>query len=105
ELRNADIHAALLQIDQQMAAYRPLLEMDVDQLRPLLERTIEDLKARGQRGSPEERRLFNLSYADGWAGAKLYERLTPAERAALASGQELVLRPDAPEPDRRLPES
>jgi hypothetical protein len=102
EMRSADLHAALLQIDREMAAYRPLLQMDVDQLRPLLVRTIDELKARGQRGSPEERRLFNLTYADGWGGAKLYEQLTPAERAALANGQELVLRSDAPEPERRL---
>ena len=47
ERRSADMHAALLQVDQQMAAYAPLLEMPVDRLEPLLERTVEERKARG----------------------------------------------------------
>jgi hypothetical protein len=40
-------------------------------------------------------------YNGGWAGM-LYHRLSPAERTALMAGQEIVFRPDAPDPDRRL---
>src|SRR5262249_23465176 len=113
ELRDRDMHAALLQVDQQMAAYTPLLDLPVDQLKPLLDRTIEERRARGvPADGPEVRRIFNLvvdnvveGYGNGWAGAKLYQRLTPAERAGLVNGQELILLADAPQPEHRVPES
>jgi hypothetical protein len=47
--------------------------------------------------------LFDLMHNAGWGGIRLYHRLTPVERAALGAGQELVFRPGASNPDRRLP--
>jgi hypothetical protein len=92
ELRNRDLDAALLALDAEMAKYRPYLDMSFAQL---------------EKASEESRKnyllLFDLMHNAGWGGMQLYHRLTPAERAALVAGQELVFRPDAPNPDRRLP--
>jgi hypothetical protein len=103
ELRNRDRNAALLALDAQMQKYRPYLEM-----------SFEELQKRGNEGgnhwkelSPPERenahRLAILTLNTGWGGMQLYHRLTPSDRAALIAGQELVFRPDAPNPDYRLP--
>src|SRR4051794_10258601 len=62
ERREADLHAALLQVDEQMAAFAPLLDMPVDQLWPLLSRKQEELKARGRPiKSPELDRISALA--------------------------------------------
>jgi hypothetical protein len=92
ELRNRDLDAALLALDAEMAKYRPYLDMSFEQL---------------EKASEESRKnyllLFDLMHNAGWGGMQIYHRLTPAERASLVAGQELVFRPDAPNPDRRLP--
>jgi hypothetical protein len=93
ELRNRDLDAALLALDAQMAKFRPYFDMSFQQL---------------ERASEQSRKnyllLFDLMHNGGWGGMQLYHRLTPAECAALVAGQELVFRPDAPNPDRRLPD-
>jgi hypothetical protein len=92
ELRNRDANAALFALDERMQKFRPYLEMSQEQLDKLL------------RDNLEVRRLIaGAMPLGGWAGALIYPRLTPAERAALAAGQEIVFRPDASDPDRRMP--
>jgi hypothetical protein len=92
ELRNRDLHAALLVLDEQMQQYRPYLDMSLD-----------EMGKRSEQNREVARLLINITHNLGWAGMQLYHRLTAAERAALASGHELVFRPDAADPDRRLP--
>jgi hypothetical protein len=87
ELRNRDLNAALLALDAQMQKYRPYLDMSFEQL------------------AKRSERLFPLrGVSGGWGGIQLYHRLTPSQRTALVAGQELVFRPDAPNPDLRLPD-
>jgi hypothetical protein len=92
ELRNRDRDAALLALDAQMQQYRPYLGLSYD-----------ELQQRATQSPEVSRLLFNVMHNAGWAGMKLYYRLTPAQRAALVSGQTLTFRPDAPDPDSRLP--
>lgn len=91
ELRNRDKNAALLALDAEMEKLRPYLPLSFEQIKKRWDET-------------GDRLLFNVVIGGGWGGMQLYHRLTPAERAALTSGQELVLRPEATDPDRRLPE-
>jgi hypothetical protein len=92
ELRSRDFHAALLQLDREMDAYRPYLDQSPDQL-----------KARMEGAGPAERqRLGNLVHG-GWGGMQLYNRLSPAERSALAGGEPLQFSEGAAQPDRSLP--
>jgi hypothetical protein len=92
ELRSQDAHAALLAMDAQMQKFRPYLNL-----------SFEELNKRAEQSREVRSLLFDVMYNAGWAGMQLYHRLTPAERATLASGQELVFRPDAADPNRRLP--
>jgi hypothetical protein len=93
ELRNRDADAAVLAMDARMEQFRPYLAMSVEEM---------------QRRSAENRQtyllLFDVLYNTGWGGMQVYHHLTPANRAALMAGEELVFRPDAPNPDQRLPE-
>jgi hypothetical protein len=91
ELRNADLHAALIGLDQEMGIFRPFLDMSWDELHDYW-----------RKHEGEQRRLFRGLFNGGWAGMQLYHRLSPEERGALVAGQELVFRPDAPQPERRL---
>jgi hypothetical protein len=99
ELRNRDANAALLALDAEMAKYRPYLEMSFEQF----EKLGEQFQKLGEQDRKTVRFLAPIFHGGGWGGVQLYHRLTPAERAALAAGQELVFRPDAPNQDRRLP--
>ncbi|MFN3649413.1 MAG: hypothetical protein ACK47B_07500 [Armatimonadota bacterium] len=92
ELRNRDLHAALLELDS-----------DMQRLRPYTELPFAQAYMKWEEQSPRDKSLFNLVNGGGWGGTQLYHRLTPGERAALVSGEEVVLRPDDPNPDRRLP--
>jgi hypothetical protein len=94
ELRNRDLHEALLAMDQQMQKYRPYTQLSFEQLQKLSRQD-------GETG----RLVADLLQYGRWAGLQLYHRLTPEERTALAAGQELVYRFDAPDSDRRLPEA
>jgi hypothetical protein len=92
ELRNRDRNAALLAVDAQMQAYRPYVDVG-----------FEELRKRAAQGGESAKLLAGMVHNGNWGGIQLYHRLTPSDRAALLSGQELVFRPDAADPDRRLP--
>jgi hypothetical protein len=92
ELRNRDRNAALLALDAQMQAYRSYVDLSVD-----------ELQKRSAQGGESAKLLAGMAQNGSWGGIQLYHRLTPRDRAALLAGQELVFRPDAPDPDRRLP--
>jgi hypothetical protein len=92
ELRNRDRNAALLALDAQMQRYRPYVDLGY-----------EELQTRQAEGGETAKLLAAMVHRGGWGGIQLYHRLTPRDRAALLAGQEVVFRPDAPDPDRRLP--
>lgn len=96
ELRNRDIHQALLDLDEKMAAFRPYLQQDLDALIARVERNKDGKDA-------EAARLFRFVKGGGWGPAQVYFRLTAAERGLLLGGQQLRLTLDDPNPDRRLP--
>jgi hypothetical protein len=103
ELRSRDLNAALLALDAEMQKYRPYLDMSFEELQKRAKEGREHWKEL----SPSERqnvhRLNTLTLNAGWGGMQLYRRLTPADRAALVADQEIVFRPDATNPDYRLP--
>lgn len=92
ELRNRDQNAALLALDAEMEKLRPYLALPFEQLKQRWDET-------------GDKALFNLLFGGGWGGMQVYHRLTPAERARLASGREVVLRADATDPEHHLPEA
>jgi hypothetical protein len=92
ELRNRDRNAALLVLDGQMQRYRPYVDLSYG-----------ELQKRSAQGGESAKLLDGMTQSGGWGGIQLYHRLTPRDRAALLAGQEVVFRPDAPDPDRRLP--
>jgi hypothetical protein len=91
-LRQQDMSAALLALDRAVQAYRPYLGLSDD-----------EMKARLEHATGDERERLAKLIDGGWVGVKLYNRLTPAERAALLTGQPLIFSPDAVQPDRRIP--
>src|SRR5205823_6687716 len=91
ELRNRDRNAALLAMDAQLQAYRPYVDVG-----------FEELRKRAAQGGESANLMAGMVHNGNWGGIQLYHRLTPRDRAALLSGQELVFRPDAADPDRRL---
>jgi hypothetical protein len=93
ELRNRDANAAMLAMDAQM-----------EKLRPFLELSFEELQKRSSEDGEAFRLLFNVLKNAGWASMQFYLRLGQAERAELLAGHPLVFRPDAPNPDLRIPE-
>jgi hypothetical protein len=93
ELRNSDANAALLALDAEMERYRPLLGLTPEQLRSRV----------AAASGPEKARLQGLLEHGGWGGLQAYSRLSPAERLALRSGEEIRFSLDAENPDRRLP--
>jgi hypothetical protein len=98
ELRNQDLHAAMLALDQQMAAYQPYLNLSMDELKMRLARG-----APPRSGGPgsEKNLLQKLRY--NWGVVKAYHRLAPAQHLALLNGEQLEFSSDAPDPLRRLP--
>jgi hypothetical protein len=92
ELRNHDRDAAVLALDREMQKCRPYVGMSYDELQKL-----------AGEGGETGRFLLDVVHSPRWCGMQLYYRLTPADRRALFSGQELVFRPDTPNPERRLP--
>jgi hypothetical protein len=92
ELRNRDLNAALLALDDQMQQYRPYLDTSFEALQKLWE----------QGGEPAGL-LSHMVHNGGWGGIQLYHHLTPRDRAALVAGEELTFRPDAPDQDHQLP--
>jgi hypothetical protein len=93
EMRNRDLHAALLALDDRMAQYRPYLERSFDQLAAQYDR------AQGK----EKQLIGDLVKMGGWGPAQLYFRLSPAERSALMSSETLRFSADDRDADRRLP--
>jgi hypothetical protein len=92
ELRNRDLNASLLALDAQMQKYRPYLDM-----------SFEELKKRAAQAGDSASLLSDLAGNYGWGAVQLYHRLTPRDRTALMAGQKLIFRPEAADPDRRLP--
>jgi hypothetical protein len=94
ELRNRDYHAALVAMDEEVAALEALTRQSVDQLATRFQ------KATGI----EKQRLELILQRGGWGAAKLYSRLTPAERTGLANGDHIQFTIDNPKPERQIPE-
>lgn len=76
ELRNQDLNAALLDVDDQMKALEGV--------------SLEALKQRAEQATGKDQNRANTwTNMGGWGAIQLYQTLSPAERAALKSGQEL----------------
>lgn len=93
ELRNRDLNAALLALDEKMGAYQPYLGLTPEQIRSKL-----------QNAQGAERAGLQKFLGPQWGGMQVYHRLTPGERAALLAGQALKYDTASARPDRRLPE-
>jgi hypothetical protein len=103
ELRNRDLHAALLALDAEMQRYRPYVDKSFEELQKLMS-AYGNVHFKQMR-EPDKTKylsLFDMLIGGAWGGVQLYFHLTPADRAALESGRDLIFRPDAPNPDRRL---
>ena len=96
EMRNRDVHEALIALDEEMSWFRPYLDQNVDQLIQRVERN-RDGK------DPEVSRLYRFVKGGGWGAAQLYFRLSPAERNALMSGQFLRYGSSAQDGEHQLP--
>ncbi len=91
ELRNRDLDEALLALDNEMKSLGGI--------------SLDEMKARvEQAAGPDRQRLQMLTIGGGWGAAQLYQSLSPAERTALRSGQELRFFAHSEQPNRRLPE-
>jgi hypothetical protein len=93
EMRNRDLNEALLALDAKMQASAGLAGLTPDQIR-----------ARMSNAKGEELTLRQNACGVNWGGYQVYHRLTPAERAALGSGQQLRYSTNDSRPDRRLPD-
>jgi hypothetical protein len=92
EMRTRDLNEALLALDEKMAAYDPVAGLSPSQI-----------KERMATAKGDERRVLARSLGLPWGGIQLYQRLTPAERAALGQGRELRFSSDAARPGQRIP--
>jgi hypothetical protein len=92
EMRNRDRHQALLALDEEMAKYQPYLNL-----------TRDELKARQERAAGAEKRPLDVLAGKGWGPVQMYNRLTPAQRLALASGETLSFSTHAGPADLRIP--
>lgn len=93
EMRNRDLNAALVALDDEMAQYLPYVDRTVDELQGMVANAV---------GS-ERQRLRDMVQEGAWAAVQIYHRLTPAERLALMSTRALEFRRDASNPAQRLP--
>jgi hypothetical protein len=91
EMRNRDLHEALLSLDEQMTAYAPYLSLSYDEAR-----AHEQLVTGAEKAHLQQ-------FVANWGAIQLYNHLSPANRAALAEGQTIQCAPNAQNPDRRLP--
>ena len=91
ELRNQDVHAAFLALDEQMGRFQPYLRLTPDQARARLANTGTDEKS------------LLTRYVENWGAVQIYQRLTGAQRLALSNGEALEFEPNAADPDRRIP--
>jgi hypothetical protein len=92
EMRDRDLRAALVALDEQMAAYQPFLGL-----------TPEQLRARAAQSGGAEQALLGRVAGPLWGGMQLYQRLTPAERAGLINGVPLRFRSAAQDANHQLP--
>ena len=92
EMRNRDLHEALIALDEQMGKYQPYLGI-----------TPEEAATRAETANPNEKPLLQALTGKGWGAAQLYFRLSPAQRLALASGQTLTFSSNSATPALRLP--
>jgi hypothetical protein len=89
ELRNRDLNAALIALDEAMGAYKPFLPLSqADLLRQLKE------LPKGDRNKT----LLENAARGSFAGIQAYMCLTPAEVQALRAGNEVKFSTDAPLP-------
>jgi hypothetical protein len=92
EMRRRDQDAALVAMDKQAQTFGPYQDL-----------TFEEFHNRWDRlPQSQQNSLFNCVANGGWGGMQLYRRLGPRDQAALLAGQQLIFRPDAPNPERRL---
>jgi hypothetical protein len=96
EMRNRDVHEALLALDEEMAWFRPYLGRNMDQ-------QIERVNRNQDGKDTEANRLYRLVKGGGWGPAQLYFRLSPAERSLLLAGKQLSFTMSDADPERRLP--
>jgi hypothetical protein len=89
ELRNRDRNDALLALDREMTRYRSYLSLSPD-----------EAMARSQAVAPGDKELMDRYAAYGWGPAQMYFRLSPADQAALRSGETLTFS-SKPEPGER----
>lgn len=93
ELRARDLDAALLELDNKMTAtYGPYRDLGWDQISNRL-----------QSAGDVQKDLVRLNQRTTWGTWQLYQRLTPADRLKLRSGQRLLFTMNDPSPERRLP--
>jgi len=96
EMRNRDVHEALLALDEEMAWFRPYLSRNMDQQIDRVTRNTDDKNT-------ELNRLYRLVKGGGWGPAQLYFRLSPAERSLLLDGKQLTFTMSDPDRERRIP--
>src|SRR5438093_1530132 len=81
EMRDRDFHQALLALDEQMAKGKPFLDLSP-----------EEQRARLSRADRAEVVFLGGLTRQGWGPAQMYQRLSPAQRLALANGETLTFR-------------
>src|SRR5262249_15775619 len=93
EMRNRDLHEALIALDHDMGKYQPLLNLSP-----------EEAKTRLSQAGPAEKPLLAALAGKSWGAAQPHFRLPPAQRRALAGGQGLPFTTTPPSPELRLPD-
>ena len=93
EMRDRDLRAALVALDEQMQGYQSVLGLTPEQIEA----------RRAKSNGPEQERLARVS-GPQWAGMQAYLRLTPAERAGLVHGTPLRFGGSQADANHRLPE-
>lgn len=85
ELRNRDVDAALIALDEAMGAYKPFLQLSAEEI----QRKLRELP------NGDKNRALLRNAADGsFAAIEAYMRLTPAEVQVLRSGGEVKFSTD-----------
>jgi hypothetical protein len=79
ELRNRDRHAAALVLDERMQRYRPFLGLPRQQI-----------QARLDRATGQEKQDLQMMAGKGWGPIQMYFRLTPQQQLTLLSGKTLT---------------